>query len=202
MNKIQKITTALFISLTALLLLSKVTFASEGLYEMESTNENDYRCFAVSIQLLDLSYRVVITCRDLLYPAGDDIFTYTLWKAPEDGDDPEKLGELGFGRAEFKTKGAFSTLFVTTEKSKKAKSPEGPVVMRGDAERIAFLDKEEEEEEEEITDGEETTEDEAVLSPTPSARDRLIQGIKRAGLVAVLAIAAIIGLIFVLTRPK
>jgi hypothetical protein len=190
----------LFLILGIVLLKPRQASASEGLFELSSTTNQDYRCFAPSIQLLDSSYRVVITCRDLVYPAGDDIFSYMLWANPVDGGKAIKLGVLGFGRDEFKTKAAFSTLFVTTEKNKKTKTPEGPVVMRGNIKRISFLDKKEREAgEEEIAP---TDEQEATPSPTPSTRDRLIAGIKRAGLVALLAFAAIIGLVFVITRSK
>ena len=173
------------------------SYASEGTAELRSTNENSYRCFVASIQMVNLNYRILVSCRDLLYPAGDDIFTYMLWGTPSAGGRAVKLGELGLGRAEFETKVPFSNLFVTTEKSKKDREPVGPVVMRGDLRRIAFLDSQ-------ISPTPTEAAEEDITTPAPelTTKDRLVSGVKRAGVVAALALVAVFGLVFVLTRPR
>jgi hypothetical protein len=172
--------------------------ASEGTVELRSTTGASYKCFIASIQMKDLNYTVLITCRDLLYPAGEDIFNYILWGNPVDGGRPFKLGALGLGRQNYKTKNSFSSLFVTTEASNKVKSPSGTTVMRGDLKKISFLEgpltPAEEEEKEKIS--------EETPTPTPSTRSRLVQGLKRAALVSLFALAALIGLVFVLTRKR
>jgi hypothetical protein len=61
----------------------------------------------------------------------------------------------------------------------------------------------------EVTSEEESNENTGTTSPTPtpqtektSIRDRILSGLKRAGLATGLALVAILGLVFVLTRPK
>ena len=190
----------IFALLFAFFFNTNTTYASEGTVELRSTTGASYKCYVSSIQMKDLNYTVLITCRDLLYPAGEDIFNYVLWASPTDGGKPFRLGTLGLGRASTKTKKAFSNLFVTTEANSKAKSPSGTTVMSGDLKKIKFLEgpltpgEEEKEEEGEIS--------EETLTPTPSTRSRLVEGLKRAALVSLFALAALIGLVFVLTRKR
>src|SRR4030067_2211897 len=72
--------------------------ATEGTIKIYSTTNYSYRCFAASIQMMNLQYKILLTCRDLLYPAGEDIFTYMAWATPVTGDKAIKLGQLGVGR--------------------------------------------------------------------------------------------------------
>lgn len=188
------------IAITCLLFFTpKTAHASEGTVELRSTTSNSYRCYVASIQMLNLNYNVLVTCRDLLYPAGEDIFTYMLWGTPIADDKAIKFGELGLGRAEFTIKKAFSNLFVTTEKNKKSKEPVGPVVMRGNVEKISFL---------EIkttptpVDEAAKADEDTATSPGLSRRDKLVQGLRRAGLVSLLALIAVFGLVFILTRNR
>jgi hypothetical protein len=190
----------IFTLLFAFFLNTNIAYASEGTVELRSTTSASYKCYASSIQMKDLNYTVLVTCRDLLYPAGEDIFNYVLWANPTDGGKPFRLGTLGLGRVATKTKKTFSSLFVTTEADGKAKSPSGTTVMRGDLTKIKFLEgpltpaEEEKEEVEEIS--------EETLTPTPSTRSRLVAGLKRAALVSLFALAALIGLVFILTRKR
>lgn len=189
----------IYLSFTAAFFLTaKTSYASEGVVELRSTTGDNYRCYTVSLQMLDLNYHLSVSCRDLLYPAGDEVFTYMVWANPSGEGKPIKLGELGFGRAQYKTKEPFSSLFVTTERDKRTKTPTGPVVMRGSANRIAFLEGPQTPILEEAAEAPST----ATPSPSPSARERLLTGLRRAGMVALFALAAVIGLVFVLTRPK
>ncbi len=197
MNCIKKIIFA-FVIILAFVLTAKPAFASEGTIELRPTSNNTFRCYAASIQMLSLNYKVLITCRDLLYPAGEDIFIYMLWASPVDGGNPIKFGQLGLGRAEFRTGKSFSNLFVTTEKNNKTRKPEGLTVMKGSVNKISFL------EGPKTPDLDEKLEppEEAIPSPAPSTRSKLITGIKRAAVVSLIAFSALLALIFVLTRKR
>lgn len=185
--------------------------ASEGTIELESITAENYRCYAASIQTMNLNYQILITCRNLVYPAGDNIFQYVVWADPIKEDKPIKLGTLGLGRANFTTKTPFSSLFVTTEINKRGKEPEGPTVMIGNVERIAFLD---EPSPGQIIDvGENEIEEATPTTPvqTPTATEdkpqtnengRLLTGLRRAGIVIGIVLITIVGIVFVLTRMK
>jgi hypothetical protein len=108
------------------------------------------------------------------------------------------LGELGVGKAEFQTKDAFSSLFVTVEHDSNPRSPSGMTVMKGAVQNITFLER--------PTTPTPTPEGQPTQveqkNQSQSTSDKLITGLKRAGLVSALAIIALIGLVFVLTRPR
>ncbi|OGM12707.1 hypothetical protein A3A76_04300 [Candidatus Woesebacteria bacterium RIFCSPLOWO2_01_FULL_39_23] len=187
---------------SGLFLISKGSaFASEGTFELRSTNDNTYRCFAASLQMQNLVYKVTVSCRDILYPVDNTIFSYILWANPADASAPVKVGALGLGKAQFDVKPAFTSLFVTTEENPNTKAPAGNVVMKGSIKPITFLEKPGSPA---PTSGgdEETTTPEETPTPKSSAKDRLLLGLKRAGLASGLALIAILGLVFVLTRPR
>lgn len=181
-------------------------FASEGTLELKSTGNEPYRCYAASIRMLEPEYRILFTCKFILYPAEENVFNYVVWAAPLDGKKAVKLGLIGQGRGEYKTKTAFSSLFVTTELSKDAKTPTGRVVMRGNVSPIQFL--------EEAREYEPTPTTSQVISDknvTPSitqdattqtTKEKLLTAFKRAGVAALVAIVALVGLIFVITRSR
>ncbi len=194
--------------LVALFLGAKTASASEGTVNLKSLTNERYRCFAASLLRQDRKYKIVVSCRDLIYPAGDEIITYIMWATPSSGESSLKLGELGFGKAEFSTATDFSGLFVTTEATKSVKTPTGPTVMSGSVEKIPLL------EQIGLTTQPDTTqqatkdssEEEATELPTPTEEaeesSKLGQAVRRAGLAAVLALLAAIGLVFVLTRGR
>ncbi len=194
----------LFFSLTVIFFVfGKTVHASEGTIELRSTTDEDYRCFVVSVQMQDFKYRVLVSCRNIVYPADDTVFNYILWATGKNDGKLIKFGSLGLGRASFSTGTAFSNMFVTIEKSAKPKEPSNRVVMRGVVEPIGFLQTETSptptpeggEKVEETTD----TEQEATVTST---RQRLITGLKRAGLVSLVALVAIVGLVFVIARSR
>jgi hypothetical protein len=186
------------------LLFTKNALASEGTVELRSTTSEEYRCFVASLQMQDLKFRVLVSCRNLIYPADENVFNYVLWGTPTEGGNPIRFGTLDLGKAAFSTKTAFSNLYVTTERSRKEKSPTGTVVMRGDLQPIEFL--------EEVTtptptpesegqpEEEQQTQEEQQQELT--TRERLIIGLRRAGIVSLLALIAIIGLVFVISRSR
>jgi hypothetical protein len=192
-----KVAIALILAFTALILTENPTGASEGLIELRSTTGEDYRCHASSYNIGGV-FRIPTSCRDLIYPAGPNIFTYVVWANPRAGGNPVKLGSLGFGTAEFKTKTAFTDLFVTTESSGKVKTPTGRVVMRGSVQQITFLERPTTPTP--VPEGEEM--EEKVEMQKLSTRERLILGLRRAGLAVLLALVTVIGLVFVLTRAR
>src|SRR3990172_7673898 len=193
--------------IVGLFIFVKEIVASEGTVELRSTGTEPYRCFVASIRLKNLEYRVPFSCRNLIYPADENIFNYTMWATPVDGGNPVKLGALALGKGEFKTKTTFSNLFVTIERSSGTKTPTGRVVMRGDVMPIEFLEEVEtstptpEEELEEITPGEEG-EVEQETQEQLTTRQKFVLALRRAGIAALFALIALIGLIFVITRSR
>ena len=187
----------------AMLLISKDNvFASEGTFELRSTNQNIYRCFAASLQMQNLVYQVTVSCREIVYPVDETIYSYILWANPIDGSKPVKLGPINLGKAEFSVKVAFASLFITTEQNPGVKDPTGDVVMKGSIKPITFLEKPGTPAPSEKPGEEGTTSPEQTTTNQTSVRDRLITGLKRAGLASALALVAILGLVFVLTRPR
>jgi hypothetical protein len=185
--------------LTLFVVLPGKANAGEGVVELRSNTIEDYRCYIFSQRLQSRNYAMLVGCRDLIYPPGDNLNVYALWSNPADGSNPVKIGELGFGRMQFSTSKAFSSLFVTTE-ARNYRTPSERVVMRGNLSSIDFLDRPapptptpEPERIDEIIDDEE--------EPL-STRQRLALGLRRAGLVALVALVALIGLIFVITRSR
>ncbi len=126
-----------------------------------------------------------------------------MWASPTGSSKPVKLGSLGVGKASFEIRDPFSNLFVTIEQNKNARSPSSQIVMRGSVEGITFLDKPTtptptpEETTDEAVDTEEAAEPQQL-----STREKLLQAVKRAGLIIFLGLVTIAGLVFVLTRPK
>lgn len=200
----------LFSTLLLFIISVGIVKASEGTVELESITAEDYRCYAASIQQMNWSYQILVTCRNLIYPAGDNIFQYIMWADPIAEGKPIKLGSLGLGRAKFGTKTPFSSLFVTTEVNNKAKEPQGPTVMIGNVDRITFLDEPEPAQVIDVGDDEpEVTPTTTQQEPTPVIQDtpdtdnnRLVRGLRRAGIVIGIALVTIVGIVFVLTRMR
>lgn len=118
--------------------------ASEGTVDLFNTVGEPSRCWAASILTTSYNYKVIVSCRGLIYPAVDaSVFTYTMWDIPTNGQPPEKLGNLGVGKAEFSTNNQFSGLIVTKEGPSQGFSfggvKMGQIVMRGTVQPIDFL---------------------------------------------------------------
>lgn len=177
----------------------KTIQASEGISKIRSVSGGTFRCFLSSLQTQTLKYKILVSCRDLLYPANTGAYSYVMWANPEDGGKPDKLGPLGLGKAEFETKKAFTSVFVTTETNDKVRTPSKTVVMRGTLEPLAFLDK--------PSATAPTPTDKPSLGPEngqeTSSQNRLATALKRAGLVIALAgLFIVIIFLFVLTRSR
>jgi len=197
-----KLFVAFLLSFATLSALPKLSHASEGTTEVRSITNEDYRCFASSLLLLNKDYKILVSCRDLIYPPEPNVYSYVMWGTKVDATDTVKLGELGVGKAEFTTKEAFSNLFVTVEPNPRTRAPTGNVVMQGTIEPLAFLDRPISPTPT-IEGGKLTGQpEEEIKITTLSTRERLFLGLRRAGLVSLLALVAIIGLIFVITRAR
>ena len=121
-------------------LAASTTRASEGNADLVSTTGQNIRCSVNSVLGRDFTYTLLVNCRDLIYPPAPDLFSYVLWLIPVKEGDPQKLGELGVGKAEFKTPNAFSGLFVTKERDTNVRSPSILVVMQGQIQPVSFLE--------------------------------------------------------------
>lgn len=127
------------------LVLAGSAAASEGTAELSNVIGDEARCWVASILTQGYTYKLLVSCRDLTYPAsGEEVFNYILWVVPADGTAPQKLGPLGVGKAEFGTATRFGSLFVSKEGGKKktllGKQEVGEVVMRGEMAPVIFLD--------------------------------------------------------------
>lgn len=185
------------ILVTFFIVFSKHSRATEGTIELRSTTGQNFRCYAASLQMQDLAYNLPFTCRNLIYPIEETIFNYVLWATPTDGTNALRLGVLGLGKGEFRVVKPFTNLFVTTEQNPGVGLPEGKVVMKGNVNPIDFLE----------TPTTPTPTPEGQISepelPKPlSTRDKLFLALRRAGIAALLALVALIGLIFVITRSR
>lgn len=201
-----KLLSSILFSLAFLIFLTDKVFASEGYVELRSTTKEPYRCWASSIRMQNLEYKIPFTCKYLIYPADENVFNYVVWITSKSDGKIQRLGTLGLGRGEFKTKTPFTNMFVTTESKKDTKSPGTNTVMRGEVKQIAFLEEEVSPtptpEEEEGVKEEGAEEEKAQEVAQLSTREKLVLALKRAGVAALLALVAIVGLIFVVTRSR
>ncbi len=186
---------------------SKIARASEGTIEMRSSTREAYRCYASSVLMQDQNYTILVSCRELIYPAGNEVFSYVLWAQPADGSAPRRLGELGYGRLQARMNVPFTSLFVSTEANPGVGKPTGPIVMRGDVTPIRFLDRATTPTPTSINASGDTSSSDTstTLTPTPggqSTTSKIGTAFKRAGLAALLALLALIGLVFAITRAR
>jgi hypothetical protein len=185
--------------------LTKEAYASEGTVEIGSITGANYRCFAASLLMQDLNFTMLVSCRDLIYPAEPDIFNYVLWAQPIEDKNPVKLGTLDFGKKEFRINKPFSSLFITTEQNPGVRSPEGNVVMQGQVRAINFLETAQPTIDRTPTETPETVkEEESTKTETKqlTTREKLFLALRRAGIAALFAFIALLGLIFVVTRSR
>lgn len=169
--------------------------ASEGYFELRNRVNENARCWAASVLMQDLKYQILVSCRDIIYPGGTEVFSYVAWANPIDGDNPIKLGTIGLGKVQFNTNKAFSSLFVTKEINPKERSPQGTVVMQGGLQRITLLDNPN------LQPDTESELGEPEVSPTPTPKKSSVLNVFRiGGLIAFILLILIIGLVLVITR--
>lgn len=115
--------------------------ASEGVVELDNVVGESSRCFAASVLMPDYNYKIIMSCRDLIYPVGDNVFKYLVYIVPVEGKKDVQLGELGVGKAQFGTRNQFFSMYVVRERGEMGSQKEQQtVVMRGNVSRIKFLD--------------------------------------------------------------
>jgi hypothetical protein len=196
MKKINLVIISAILFFVAFISAAKPIRASEGTFEIVSTKGTSTRCFASSVLMTNFEYKIIVSCRDLVYPPSSNAFSYVLWANPTEGEGVIKLGGLGFGKTGFKTNRAFSSMFVTVEKSGGVKAPSQNIVMRGQGKAIQFL---EGFEELPVI----TPEEEALASPSPTPEPkRGVGSIIGASLFSIIAIIGLIGAVLFLTRRK
>src|SRR5512139_2399922 len=99
----------LFFGLVLLLFAYNISSASEGTFELRSTDANAYKCFAASLQMQNLTYKLILSCRNIIFPIDETIYSYILWANPKEGGNPIKIGSIGLGRGEYVLKSAFTS---------------------------------------------------------------------------------------------
>ncbi len=176
---------------------SAAASASEGTFDLRNRVGEDARCTAYSGIMADSNYNILLLCQDILYP-GDSrtIVNYVVWASPSAGGNPVRLGTVGLGRAIFKTKTQFSTLFVTIESSANPRTPSTEVVMQGSVQPNEFLYGPAPTPEA----GEELSESATPTPEVASAPRNLGRIFAAGGILAFIAIFGVILVIFVITR--
>lgn len=185
--------------LTAIAFFPSKSFASEGFVELTNRVGEDARCWAPSVLMQDQNYNILVSCRDIIYPGGVEVFDYVMWARPLSGGDPVRLGAIELGKKSFRTSTAYNALFVTKERSANPRTPEGPIVMQGTIQSIQLLD------------GSTTprptaapgqsiapeASDEPVVTPAPQGGvARFLAG----GVITILGIAGLLFVIFIVMR--
>lgn len=188
-----------FLTCLALFASSANAEPGEGEFLLRSTTSDSHKCYVVSLIDSQANFNVLVRCQNLVYPIEGEDVAYVLWGNPIGGGKVQKLTQLGFGRMAVQTKIPFSSLFVTLEPTTRVDIPSGKVVMQGGLQAIEFI--------EEDTTPTPTIEGEEAEEITPTATERstgekLSIALRRAGYVGIFAIIALMGLIFVITRPR
>lgn len=171
--------------------------ASEGIYNLTNRVGEDARCFAFAELMPDQNFKILVSCRDIIYPGGTEVFNYVVWATPVSGGNPTRLGTLDLGKVELRSKTAFGGLFVTKEKTENPRSPEGETIMQGAWEPVPLL----EDRRQNVSSRPDSELGETLVTPSPSPAPK-----KRANIFQLGGIAAFIGLfltmllVFVITR--
>lgn len=181
--------------LVAFVFLPRTAMASEGIVRLTGTNSAT-RCFVMSTKLDVGTYRLLVDCRNLIYPPSGELFSYIMWATPKEGDRPVRLGALDFGKALLRATSPFTSLFVTAESDESPRTPSDRIVMRGDVEGNTFLDGEN------AQPPELTETPPPAASPTPKPVSSVLGLIGRATLISLILFALIVGIVIFLIRRK
>lgn len=189
----------LFGFLALFLVVSRV-FASDGTLDIVNRVGADARCWASTVLMQDQNYKVLLSCRDITYPGGNEVFYYVVWSNPASGGNPERLGSLGLGKAEFQTRNEFVSMFITKEKSANANTPSGTIVMQGGLKPVSLL--QEVGKDTATNSGSSTSSDQTVeMTPLPTAQPRTgIAKFLTSGILAVVGLGGLIFVVFIITK--
>ncbi len=201
MNKFFKVTLVVG---TLFLTSASAVFGYDGHVNLTNRVGEDGRCWAPTVLMQDQTYKVLLSCRDITYPGGNEVFYYVVWANLASGAKPERLGSLGLGKAEFQTRNEFTSLFITKEKSANASTPTGQVVMQGTLQAEDLL---QERGKETATTPAQTPNpisgDNQVVTATPITTPQPRTGIAKfltSGILAVLGIGGLIFVVFLVTK--
>lgn len=205
MKRLKILTSAFFIAL-ALIASPGSAHASEGTAEIKSTTGDKTRCFASSVLMQNFEYKVIVSCRDLIYPPTEDSFAYVIWAVSLEDSKVLRLGSLGFGKVELRTKDAFSELFVTTERNDRPRNPSVNIVARGFMSSIDILEKGTPEDTTEATEPAESFA-EILEQPTPTptittVTGGITSGLRRTGIYFAVGVFILLLFIAFLTRSR
>ena len=181
--------------------------ANVGIIELRPTNNEDYRCYAHSLLTGNNKYDIAVNCVNLVFPIDPpQISTYVVWATPTAGrnkNQPIRLGDLGKGIARYEIVDSFTELYVTVENNGGVRNPSSNVVMRGSVEPITFLERPTSPTPTpEVKETDKNGTAKKTDTSTLTTRQKLLLALKRAGIAAVIALVAIVGLIFVVTRSR
>ena len=188
------------LSISLLSLSTKLASASEGTFELKNQVGEDARCYVFSELMPDQRYSMLVSCRDIIYPGGTEVFNYVVWANPLSGGNPVRLGTLDLGKVSFKTDKPFTSLFVTKEINERPKSPAGSVVMKGNLKTITFLDSKQ------AADNPSSELGDSEVTPTPTAKanpitnNNVFRILAAGGIVAFLGLFGVILVIFIVSR--
>lgn len=194
MKVIRQLFFALPVILGMFLLTTTATSASEGEFVLRNRVGETARCEGGSVLMQDRNYNIYISCREISYPGGTEVFDYVVWGVPTSGGNHFRLGTLGLGKVSFKTRTAFSSLYVTKEETSNPRTPSGALIMQGNVTPFETLDGPAP-----TPSGDEL----GTPSPTPvatSAPRNIGRILAAGGVLAFITLFGVILVIFVITR--
>lgn len=112
----------------------KSSWANEGVVNLRGNNRT--ACFASSI-FIDGSYRVMMTCRELVTAISAEQNRYIVWYEDVSGK-VKNVGEVANGKMSSIIYPRFVRLFVTTEENDYPLKPSANVIMSGLVQPIDF----------------------------------------------------------------
>jgi len=144
----------------------------------------------------DQDYKILVSCRDILYPGGTEVFHYVAWA--QNNGNSTRLGELGLGKVEFETGNAFSSIIVTKESSSRPRNPQGTIVMRGNRQGITLLDS--------TPDNVDSVNEMKIIVDQAEEvvvkKPNVFRQIATGGFLAFLGLVAVMIIVFVITRAR
>jgi hypothetical protein len=171
--------------------------ASEGIADMANVSGGPSHCYATSAFMQNQEYNILVICRDLLYPANAETLYYVVWAQPTAGGNPIRLGDLGLGKALYKTRTAFNRLYATQERSRDVKNPTGPVAMSGNMQPIGVLSPNSGNSAVSID-----TNNQVIVTPTPTPGPSFFSRFRTGGIITVVSIIVIIVMLIVVKPFK
>lgn len=197
----KKLITTALLSVTLFASSFSAVAAFDGQVNLTNRVGDEGRCWAGAVLMQNQNYKILVSCRDITYPGGNEVFYYVMWANPANGGNAERLGDLGIGKNEFQTRNEFTSLFVTREKGTNVNTPSGSIVMQGTLQPIGILS-----ENGKTTTTNTPTASEAPVAdivvtpiPTPQARTGIAKFLT-SGILAILGIGGLIFVVFLVTK--